>query len=113
MRLRNAIALAALVAGLALLLPAPAAAGPDDTLFAIPLPGTRIHGVRIHTDQNLIGFSLRNFMRFTAGVTFSQLQSIADNGVIVYCADCTQANPCAAGGGGALAKRLAQVWVCN
>lgn len=29
------------------------------------------------------------------------------------CSDCTIANPCAAGGTGALAKRLNGVWVCN
>lgn len=35
------------------------------------------------------------------------------NGTIVYCSDCTIANPCAGGGTGALAKRLNGVWVCN
>jgi hypothetical protein len=35
------------------------------------------------------------------------------NGTFYYCSDCTIANPCAGGGTGALAKRLAGVWVCN
>ena len=35
------------------------------------------------------------------------------NGNFVYCSDCTIANPCGAGGTGALAKRLNGAWVCN
>lgn len=35
------------------------------------------------------------------------------NGSLVYCSDCTIANPCAGGGTGALAKRLNGAWVCN
>lgn len=35
------------------------------------------------------------------------------NGTFYYCNDCTVANPCAGGGTGALAKRLAGAWVCN
>jgi hypothetical protein len=35
------------------------------------------------------------------------------NGTIVYCNDCTIANPCAAAGAGAFAKRLNGVCVCN
>lgn len=35
------------------------------------------------------------------------------NGQVVYCTDCTIANPCAAAGTGAIAKRLNGVWVCN
>jgi hypothetical protein len=44
--------------------------------------------------------------------TFSGLGS-SSNGHIVYCSNCTIANPCASGGTGALAKRLNGVWVCN
>lgn len=46
------------------------------------------------------------------GVTFATLATPA-NGTIVYCPDCTVANPCAGAGTGALAKRLNGVWVCN
>lgn len=35
------------------------------------------------------------------------------NGTMVYCSDCTIANPCAGAGTGALAKRLNGAWVCN
>jgi hypothetical protein len=35
------------------------------------------------------------------------------NGTIVYCSNCTIANPCDTGGTGAIAKRLNGVWVCN
>jgi len=37
----------------------------------------------------------------------------ATNGCMIYCSDCTIANPCAAGGAGAIAKRLNGIWVCN
>lgn len=37
----------------------------------------------------------------------------ATNGSIIYCSDCTIANPCAGGGTGAIAKRLNGAWVCN
>ena len=35
------------------------------------------------------------------------------NGTLFYCSDCTIANPCAGGGTGALAKKIAGAWVCN
>ncbi len=34
-------------------------------------------------------------------------------GSMIYCSDCTIANPCAGGGNGAIAKRLNGAWVCN
>lgn len=49
---------------------------------------------------------------FTFGVDFAGLGT-PDAGTFLYCRDCTIANPCAAGGTGALAKRLASTWVCN
>lgn len=45
-------------------------------------------------------------------VAFADLGTPA-NGTLVYCSDCTIANPCAGSGTGALAKRLNGVWVCN
>lgn len=45
-------------------------------------------------------------------VTFSALGT-PSNGNIVYCSDCTIANPCASGGTGAIAKRLNGAWICN
>lgn len=35
------------------------------------------------------------------------------NGTMLYCADCTFANPCAGGGTGAFAKRLNGAWRCD
>lgn len=47
-----------------------------------------------------------------AGIAFAALGTPA-NGMLIYCTDCTIANPCAAAGTGAFAKRLNGVWVCN
>src|SRR5262249_31842963 len=48
------------------------------------------------------------------GMNVSQMKgSAATNGTMTFCTDCTIASPCAAGGTGALAKRLNNTWVCN
>jgi len=47
------------------------------------------------------------------GVTFASLPSGAANGNLIFCSDCTMANPCAGSGNGAFAKRLNNIWVCN
>lgn len=47
------------------------------------------------------------------GVVFASLPAAPSNGAMIYCSDCTVANPCAAAGTGAIAKRLNGVWVCN
>ena len=46
------------------------------------------------------------------GIAQAALAAEAD-GTIIYCTDCTVASPCAAGGTGALAKRLNGAWICN
>jgi hypothetical protein len=46
------------------------------------------------------------------GLTAAQLGGFA-NGSLVYCSDCTIANPCTGGGSGAFAKRIGGAWVCN
>ena len=51
-------------------------------------------------------------LRLSTSTAFASLGA-STNGTIVYCSDCTIANPCAAGGTGAIAKRLNSVWVCN
>ena len=48
----------------------------------------------------------------SAGVVQASLGTPAD-GSIIYCSDCTIANPCAGAGTGAIAKRLNATWVCN
>ncbi|MGH2610019.1 MAG: hypothetical protein ACRDHF_13145, partial [Tepidiformaceae bacterium] len=45
-------------------------------------------------------------------VVHASLGSPAD-GTQTYCSDCTFANPCASGGTGAIAKRLAGAWRCD
>lgn len=50
---------------------------------------------------------------FPGSVAFVSLSGAATNGQLVYCSNCTIANPCASGGTGAMAKRLNGVWVCN
>lgn len=47
------------------------------------------------------------------GATTQAALGTPTNGTMVYCSDCTIANPCAGSGTGALAKRLNGVWVCN
>lgn len=44
---------------------------------------------------------------------FANLGAGEANGSIVYCSDCTIANPCAGAGTGAVAKRINGAWVCN
>jgi hypothetical protein len=47
-----------------------------------------------------------------SSVLFANLGTPA-NGTVYYCSDCNIANPCTGSGTGAIAKRLAGVWVCN
>ncbi|HYE80379.1 MAG TPA: hypothetical protein VEI97_20570 [bacterium] len=44
--------------------------------------------------------------------TFANLGA-ATNGTMIYCSDCTFANPCAGAGTGAIAKRLNGAWRCD
>lgn len=46
------------------------------------------------------------------GTIFSSLGT-PSNGQIIYCSDCTFANPCAGSGTGAFAKRLNGAWRCD
>lgn len=55
---------------------------------------------------------LVNGLNIASSVAFASLGT-PSNGTILYCTDCTIANPCASGGTGAIAKRLNGVWVCN
>jgi parallel beta-helix repeat protein len=49
----------------------------------------------------------------TTGVAFASLYPRAANGSRVYCTDCTNRNPCASGGNGAVAERINGAWACN
>ncbi len=78
-------------------------------------------------DSNAIGIgtpsstSLVNYCEPVAPYCFELLPQVAFaglpgspvNGTTILCTNCTSANPCASGGSGALAKRIAGAWVCN
>lgn len=66
--------------------------------------------VRLADDSNSSGMA----MQYTAynSTAFASLGTPGD-GTVRYCNDCTFANPCASGGTGAIAKRLAGAWRCD
>lgn len=80
-------------------------------VFAQPLTraGTFINSLVIGTASPATPLTGSLYM---TGVTQANLGT-PTNGTFIYCSDCTIANPCAAAGSGALAKRLNGVWVCN
>lgn len=51
-------------------------------------------------------------MRFE-GILQVNLPNLAINGMITYCTDCTELDPCTGGGAGAFAQRIAARWKCN
>jgi hypothetical protein len=56
--------------------------------------------------------------QFTLGtqngpVTFATLPTPPINGTVAYCSDCTQTNPCAGSGTGAMAQRINGAWNCS
>ena len=63
----------------------------------------------------LTNIPIRGRVLSTAPFTYSQLTTTPPNtnGSIVYCSDCTYANPVASGGSGAFARRINGVWVGN
>lgn len=76
------------------------------------LGGLNMNGNTISDGSTSNGVSVASQGIGFAAKIFSGLGTPA-NGTIVYCSDCTIANPCASGGTGALAKRLNGAWVCN
>jgi hypothetical protein len=63
--------------------------------------------------KNAAGYGQVEAKGVTLNATAFASLGTPSNGTILYCSDCTVANPCASGGTGALAKRLNGVWVCN
>lgn len=59
------------------------------------------------------GVTLASGGSLTPGSTVFASLGTPANGRMLYCPDCTIANPCAGAGTGAIAKRLNGVWVCN
>ena len=51
--------------------------------------------------------------RDQAGMAYASLPADVADGSLVYCSNCTLASPCAAGGTGAIAKRLNNAWNCQ
>jgi hypothetical protein len=64
------------------------------------------------TSSGFTSAGLQTYQLQFSTTPFASLGTPA-NGFVVYCPDCTIANPCAGGGTGAIAKRLNGVWVCN
>lgn len=61
-------------------------------------------------------FSMGGFQKFVLPQIqwlYGSSWSSMENGAMFYCTDCTQTNPCASGGTGAIAKRINGAWVCN
>lgn len=104
----------------------------DRTLNLNPVPpaGTGVATVRLFRATNTSGLRKFNIhkgdgsatvtaaidaptgMLNQTGVAFAALGT-PSNGTLIYCTDCTIANPCAGSGTGAFAKRLNGIWVCN
>lgn len=75
---------------------------------------TTANPIRFFTDGGTTSALLLNSTGTMTLFTLTQATlGTPANGTIVYCSDCTIANPCAGAGTGALAKRLNGVWVCN
>lgn len=71
-------------------------------------------------DENVTDVLMGSAKQANVGATTVTLEAILfaalgtpGNGAFKFCSDCTIASPCAAGGSGALAKRLNGAWVCN
>lgn len=82
-----------------------------DTSVAKWFIGTAPTGSNNLTPTGAVTLGTQNGIDFT-GSTFAAL-GVPANGRIIYCTDCTVANPCAGAGTGAFAKRLNGAWVCN
>lgn len=92
--------------------------------------GNRIHssadGLRFSADNHATLYVTQNHVTAASSsiyanpqnattdgpVTFNNLGTPMD-GIQTFCVDCTFANPCASGGTGAIAKRLAGSWRCD
>lgn len=86
-------------------------------LFSSTTSGLSSHDVGIkRAAAGILAFtngSSGNASGFVPGTLTQGTLGTPANGTMVYCSDCTIANPCAAAGTGAFAKRLNGVWVCN
>ena len=78
------------------------------------VPGSNVTGLRVHASTSVINLTLAHgALQFLGRTGFANLPVVPPDGTIIYCSNCTIANPCAAGGTGAFAKRINGVYVCN
>ena len=90
-----------LLCGVLLLLAAPVAAPEAQVAITRGVPVGANGSVRVGTGGLVY-----------SGTTFATLGTPVD-GTVVFCTDCGFVNPCAGGGTGAIAKRLASAWRCD
>lgn len=69
--------------------------------------------IAIKATSNAMWVSLQSAPNLTFTATLFAALGTPANGIVLYCSDCTIANPCAGSGTGAIAKRLNGVWICN
>jgi len=81
----------------------------DPTVFGLGPSGNKTQSLGGGSNNLLSVFAERSVY---SGVAFASLPTF-QNGIVLYCTDCTIANPCAGGGTGAIAKRLNGISVCN
>lgn len=112
--MRQALIIAALVLlALAGLLEAQTTGPNDQEIQRFVVPGTNTTAWRVHSSGSVMNLTLAHGAIMFGGRMFSDLPRVIRNGAIIYCINCTIANPCDSGGTGAIAKRLNNVWVCN
>jgi hypothetical protein len=75
--------------------------------------GTGTGGTKFGDGAGNVKATIDSAGRVAPGAFTNATLGTPANGVVVYCSDCTIANPCAGAGNGAIAKRLNGVWVCN
>ncbi len=76
--------------------------------------GVQIGGTSVPSTSTILELqsTIRAFL--PSRMTKTQMDALtAINGMLLYCSDCTIANPCAGSGSGAISKRLNGVWVCD
>jgi hypothetical protein len=77
------------------------------------LPSADVYANNLQVSANgRIEFAAGGYIYSNGGIAFASLPAV-NNGTMIYCNDCTFANPCASGGTGAYAKRLNGAWRCD
>jgi len=87
------------------------AAGSGNT-YDLSLIGTATLGVLSARSTARVNAQTSSSFTVFGGGDFLSLGN-PPNGAVSYCSNCRVANPCVAGGAGALAKRINGTWICN